>query len=237
MKKYLFHLFFILCFFLTADAAENDRNAPSVNAGWREVFGSDSQFNIDWQPEGMHFLVPHTQFRVEDIASASNGKALVIEAKCSAGARVIAPRKVDWKKTPVLRWRWRLVRPVVLQKGRQEPDDQPGVIYIGDGTLSSMRCVAYRWEKKRAIGECKRESYAAGRIDANLQCVANDSTPLNEWHIEEHHIVNDFIAAFGTPPKERFVLCVGANSHHSKSDTRLEIDFIEFIPERSAADE
>ena len=207
-------------------------DAPSANAAWREAFGSDKQFNIDWQPEGMHVFVPHTKFYVADIPSASNGKALVIEAPRSAGARVIAPQNIDWEKTPVLRWRWRLVRPIVLKKGKKEPDDQPGVLYIGDGTLASSRCVAYRWEKKRRIGEARQEKYAAGRIKAYTVCVANDTVPLNEWRVEEYDIVRDFIAGFGTPPKSRFMLCIGGNSQYSRSDTRLEIDFIEFIPRR-----
>ena len=205
-------------------------DAPSANAAWREAFGSDKQFNIDWQPEGMHVFVPHTKFYVADIPSACNGKALVIEASRSAGARVIAPQNVDWEKTPVLRWRWRLVRPIVLKKGKKEPDDQPGVLYVGDGTLAASRCVAYRWEKKRCIGEARQEKYAAGRIKAYTICVANDTVPLNEWRVEEYDVVKDFIAGFGTPPKNRFMLCIGGNSQYSRSDTRLEIDFIEFIP-------
>ncbi|MBQ8754322.1 MAG: DUF3047 domain-containing protein [Lentisphaeria bacterium] len=226
----------ILFIFLTSLAvAVSAADGPSADCAWKEIFNDDRQFNIDWQPEGMHVFVPHTKFYVAEIPSAGNGKALVIEAARSAGARVIAPQHIDWEKTPVLRWRWRLVRPVKLKKGQKEPDDQPGVIYVGDGTLASSRCIAYRWEKTRRIGEAKWCKYAAGRIKTYAVCAANDTVPLNEWRVEEFDVVNDFIKAFGTPPKQRFMLCLGGNSQYSRSETRLEIDFIEFIPRRSGA--
>jgi hypothetical protein len=208
---------------------------PSPDAGWRENFSSDKQFNADWRPEGMHFLVPHTKFYVAEIPSANDGKALVIEAARAAGARVIAPRNVDWQKTPVMRWRWRLVRPVVLKKGKKEPDDQAGAIYVGDGSLASSRCVTYRWEKKSPIGSARRTKYAAGCMNTYVVCAANDSVPLNEWRVEEYDVVKNFIAAFGTPPDRKFMLCVAGNSQYSRSNTRLEIDFIEFIPRRKEA--
>ena len=235
MKSYITTLFFVCTLLFSSGITAED--LPSPDAAWREVFGSDEQFNIDWQPEGMRILVPHTRFTVADIPSASNGKALVVEAIRSAGARLIVPQKINWQKTPVLRWRWRLIRPVIVKKGKKEPDDQAGVLYIGDGTLSSIRCIAYRWEKFRPVGAWSRIRYAAGRVEAHVQCVANDSTPLNEWHIEEHDVVQDFIDTFGSPPKERFVLCIGANTQHSKSDSRLEIDFIEFVPRKGEKNE
>ena len=228
MKKFCWILIYTLFGSMLFAAGD----LPSADAAWRENFADDKQFNIDWQPEGMHIFVPHTKFYVADVPSASNGKCLVIEAACSAGARVIAPQNIDWAKTPVLRWRWRLVRPVILKKGQKEPDDQPGAIYIGDGTLASSRSVSYRWEKKYKIGSFRRCKYAAGRINAYIICAANDTVPLNEWRVEEYDVVRDFTTAFGSPPNQRFMLCIGGNSQYSRSNTRLEIDFIEFIPRR-----
>ena len=40
----------------------------------------------------------------------------------------------------------------------------------------------------------------------------------------------DFRAAYKRLPVDGFVLCVGANTQHSKSSTRIEIDYIEFLP-------
>ena len=51
----------ILFIFLTSLAvAVSAADGPSADCAWKEIFNDDRQFNIDWQPEGMHVFVPHT---------------------------------------------------------------------------------------------------------------------------------------------------------------------------------
>ena len=59
----------------------------------------------------------------DDTVTVADFDPTLGEAARSAGARVIAPQNIDWEKTPVLRWRWRLIRPIKLKKGQKEPKE------------------------------------------------------------------------------------------------------------------
>jgi hypothetical protein len=48
-------------------------------------------------------------------------------------------------------------------------------------------------------------------------------------------VVEDFKKAFGRLPVGDCALTIGANSQYSKSNTLVEIDFIEFLPAAAGA--
>ena len=61
-------------------------------------------------------------------------------------------------------------------------------------------------------------------------CMRNKKAVLSRWYEEERNVVEDFKKAFGRAPQGDCALTVGANSQYSKSDTLVEIDYIEFRP-------
>ena len=77
--------------------------------------------------------------------------------------------KVNLRKYPIMRWRWRVVRPVNVPKSGTDPDDQAGVVYLGDGTMISQKSVAYRWERNTALGVKKSINYGGGMMTAPQQ--------------------------------------------------------------------
>ena len=209
----------ILCFALCGSERK---------VGLRYDFNDPETLKNSWEFHCSLFMIPRTTFKIENVASAADKKSLVVEAKAATGVLMTDP-KVDLRKYPVMRWRWRVIRPVNVPADGKEPDDQAGVVYLGDGTMISQKSVAYRWECNTSLGEKKNISYGGGMMKVRAECIRNRNTSVGEWVVEERDVLADFIRAYKRFPGKYFILGVGANSQYSKSDTRLEIDYIEFV--------
>lgn len=220
----------LACFATGADPVLVD--APSPDASWSNDFSNPKTLDDEWKFDGGRFLVPRTKFALAAEPTASNGKIMAVEADKSTGVMLSAPSKVDLTKTPVMRWRWRVTKPITLKPGECEPDDQAVVLYFGDGTLLKQRCVGYRWEVNTPLEHNGLRKYSAGTMTVSHRTVRNNTTPAGEWVVEERNVVEDYRKAFGKMPNDEFIISVGANSQYSGSSSRAEIDFIEFIPER-----
>lgn len=217
-------------------AAVSDDAKPSADAAWCTEFTDPKTLENDWKFDGSRFLVPRTRFYIGSEPTASKGKVMVVEADKATGVMLAAPSKVDLTKTPVMRWRWRVVKPIALKVGEEDPDDQAVVVYFGDGTLLKQRCVGYRWEVNTPVGHSGLRKYAAGMMTVSHKTVRNRTTPAGVWVTEEHNVVEDYRRAYGKMPDSYFIISVGANSQYSGSTSRAEIDFIEFIPVREQKD-
>ena len=222
----------LLCGGVSGAPLSPEEGGPSPDAVWRNDFSDPENLGKEWKFAGSRFMVPRTNFRIAEEASAVNGRVMVVEAKRSTGVMLAAPSPVDLERYPVMRWRWRVIRPVRLAPEAEEVDDQAVVLYFGDGTLIRQKSVGYRWECNTPIGSSALLKYAAGMMTVKAFCVRNRTSPVGEWITEERDVVADFRAAYGRNPNRYFIISVGANSQYSDSDTRAEIDFIEFVPRR-----
>ena len=185
-----------------------------------------------WVRKGKQFGVPMTRFSIVSSSGAEDKKALAVEADNASGILVTRIPEEVWRKYPVMRWRWRIIRKVIFS-GR-EPDDQAAVIYFGDGTPLKQKMVAYRWEHNTAPGSCSILNYGMGATTVARICMRNGEAEISRWYEEERNVVEDFQRAFGRAPKGRCGLTIGANSQHSRSNTLVEIDFIEFRKAKKA---
>ena len=220
-----------LCLLLAATAAAEDFAAPRRDGrAYRIDFSDPARFLREWQFNGALPMVPHTAFYLATVSSAEDGRVLVIEADRSSGIMMSAP-PVDLERLPIMHWRWRVVRQLNLaDRERREPDDQVGVVYIGDGNRVRQYCVAYRWEHNTPLGAGGFKRYKGGLLLAKCFCLRNRDTRPGEWVEEYRNVAVDFRAAFGRALDRRFILCVGGNSQYTQSNTRIEIDYIEFLP-------
>ena len=185
---------------------------------------------VGWKLDATKFGVPKTKFYVEPEESAEDKQVLVIDSKKATGCILYdLSDKVDLQKTPIMRWRWRVKTLPDGADGRDEDkDDQAVAIYIGTNALLGKRSIAYRWETdtpKDYAGEVK---YAGGLMRVKYFVVENKETPAGEWVTEERNVAEDFKAAYGSVPK-KFAISVCGNSQYTKTDTRAEIDYIEFV--------
>ncbi|MBQ7395694.1 MAG: DUF3047 domain-containing protein [Lentisphaeria bacterium] len=222
MKKLIVLLLASICFGVLY--GKNNSAAPVVFD-----FDDHKKFSDSWRVRRTAVHVPESRFSVVRADGARDGKALAIECSNSSGIALISPPGLDLKKTPVMRWRWRIIHPVRLHKGK-EPDDQAGSIYICDGNSFRQFTVSYRWEILPQIGEVKLRRYSCGAVTVYGICMRNRTTPVGEWVEEERDVLADFNNFFKRDIKKRYAIGIAGNSQYSKSDTRVEIDYIEFHP-------
>ena len=208
-------------------AGSESSDKPTAGAAWCDDFdkAQRSGIPVGWKDEGSKLGVPETVCTIEA------GKPTIMQVKCnkSTGGVITAP-KVDLKKYPVMRWRWRVMSYPVNADGRNpKTDDQPIAIYVGmnDG-LFKKKSIAYRWETLTPQGYEGKTSYA-GILTVNYITMRDHNTKPGEWVIEERNVAEDFKRIYGRIPKE-FALSVIGNSQYTQSNTIAEIDFIEFIP-------
>lgn len=218
--------FYVMLFSLLAGVSVLRGAEPRV--GFRFDFTSDDEFQRDWRFYNTMPVLPNTRFRVERVDGATDGYALVVESGKSSGFVITMPRNLDLREYPILRWRWRIVRRLRIADDVSDPDDQAGVVYIADGTNLRHSSVGYRWEHNTLVGDDELIKYRGGLTTVKAICVRNRHTPAGEWVVEERDVVRDFKAAFGKTLSAGFAVTIGANTQHSQSDTRLEIDYIEF---------
>ncbi len=231
MKK-LTRALMILLPLITFGQENADAAKPSPNASWRIDYHEPQVLETQCKFEGARFLTPKTSFTVRQDATASKGAVLLVEAKKSTGVLLAAPAPVNLEETPIMRWRWRILKPIVVPPGKEEPDDQAAVLYFGDGTLLSQKCVGYRWSVNTPINTSGVTKYAAGMMTVAHQTIRNKSTPIGEWVTEERDVLADYEKAYKKKPDSYFIVSVGANSQYSGSHSIAEIDFIEFIPKK-----
>ena len=214
----------LLCF-----GDKTPENKLSPNHAWSEDFNAAEKdgLPVNWQEEGSKFGVPETQCQVVKLPDGTT----VLQVKCnkSTGGVIVAP-KVNLNKTPIMRWRWRLINYPNGADGRDpKKDDQPIGIYLGmeDGFLKK-KSLAYRWEDLTPKGFEGTVTYAK-ILTVHYITMRDNKTKAGEWVTETRNVAEDFKRVYGKIPK-KFALSVIGNSQYTKSNTVAELDFIEFLP-------
>ena len=67
-------------------------------------------------------------------------------------------------------------------------------------------------------------------MTVNAVCLRNSNTPIGVWVEEERDVLADFQKAFKRGIKSNYAIGISGNSQYTKSNTRVEIDYIEFHP-------
>ena len=194
-------------------------------------FDNEASLKSHWKQRRTALHIPMSQFNVVKSSGARDGRALAIRCRKSSGMLLISPAELDLHKTPVMRWRWRVVRPVVVRNGK-DTDDQAVAIYFCDGNTLRQFAVSYRWENLHPMGFRELIRYSGGAVTVNSICMRNNKSAVGEWFEEERNVLQDFRRAFKRNPMNRFAIGVAGNSQYTKSDTLVEIDYIEFHPEQ-----
>ncbi|MGH7789287.1 MAG: DUF3047 domain-containing protein [Candidatus Binatia bacterium] len=201
-------------------------------AGWREDFGREP---VGWEIRTTPGVKP-TRFRVER-ADGDDGR-LVVEADDASAIYATHLKGVDLRRTPILRWRWRVRALPAGADGRvPERDDQAIAIYVSQGGLLRQRSVAYRWETETPVGVEGWATYGAGLVKAKWIAVRNQGDAAGEeFVIEERNIAADFKAAFGFIPDDP-TISVSSNSQYTGTRGVAELDWIELVPAPDPAPE
>ena len=209
------------------------------NKKWTEDFvAGDKEGDLPhgWEINATKWGVNKTSFELDDRKEEKKAVSPIIGvlkvfADKATGALFCEPyKKVDLKKTPIIRWRWRVNKFPKGGDGRKsDSDDQAIAIYVGANDWMVKKSISYRWETNTPKGYVGNISYAGGAVQVKWFCLQNKKSGKEKWIIEERNIAKDFKKAFGFIPEE-FVLSIGANSQHTKSESLAFIDYIEFLP-------
>ncbi len=203
-----------------------------IASDWREDFSkiSKQQFKARWQVK-KSIGVPVTKFKLQ---RRGDSGCLTVEADKSSGALITAVKEVDLKRTPIMRWCWRVRRLPKDADGRvKQRDDQAIAVYVGVYRgLLGQDTIAYRWETETPRNVTQSCRYLLGAMRVKWFCLRNRTDKLGEWYIEERDIAADFKKIYGILPK-KFALSIAANSQYTQSVTSADIAWIEFVAKKS----
>ena len=224
MKIQYLSIIYIVCALLAIPVLADDKKV-SANSAWCENFDNvqSNGLPVNWQVEGKKFRVPVTQ-------CAAKGSVLEVRCNQSTGGIAAEIKGVDLNKTPIMRWRWRVLSYPNQADGRvRSRDDQPVALYLAmEAGRIAKNSIAYRWEGLTPVGFHGKTKYA-GILTVNFIAMRNQKTKAGEWVTETRNVAEDFKRIYGTVPT-RFGISVNGNSQYTKSSSVAEIDFIEFIP-------
>ena len=225
-------LLIMLCTFIgfvPASYGQVQDNKISHNSVWSDDFNTAQKngMPVNWKDEGSKLGVPDTVSVVKKLEDGTT--VLQLQCNKSTGGVIIAP-PVDLNKTPIMRWRWRILNYPNGADGRDpKKDDQPIGIYLGmqDG-LFKKKSVAYRWEDLTPKGFEGTVTYAK-ILSVHYITMRDNKAKAGVWVTETRNVAEDFKRVYGKVPK-KFGLSVIGNSQYTQSNTVAELDFIEFLP-------
>ncbi len=222
--------FATLCLLLAASAGGAENTAPAA-PGWREEFKALAP---DWEVRGKPG-VPDATFQ----AARPDGCAtscLVMKADKASASLLIEIGKVDLRKTPLLRWSWRVTAFPTHADGRDPAkDDQAIGIYVNAGSMINQKSIAYRWETDTPVGATGMVSYAGGMVKVKWFGLRNQKDGAGQTFLtEERNVAEDFQQAFGYLPG-KIGIGISCNSQYTASQAAAELAWIELVPQPTNA--
>ncbi len=177
---------------------------------------------------------PGTDQAKFSVATLDGVKVLKAEAVNATGTILFDISKIDFRKYPIMRWKWRVdVLPTGADGRFSEKDDQAIGIYVGAGRWATTS-VAYRWETdtpKKAEGDA---SYGMGMVSVKWFSVRNKEDKTGVWYVDECNIYEALNKLFkGKIPKKNLALSVTSNSQYTKSKAVAYLEYVEFLPEQA----
>lgn len=202
---------------------------PVLKTVWREDFDALPK---DWEVRGKPGT-PRAKFEAVTIAADTNATVSVLRmtADAASSSVVASLPAVDLRKTPILRWRWRVIElPAGADGLDPKKDDQAIGVYVSAGGMFSQRSVAYRWETETPVGASGTAKYAGGVARVQWFCLHNRGSASNEFVVESRNVAEDFKKAYGEIP-EKIGLSISCNSQYTGGKAAAELDWIEFVAE------
>jgi hypothetical protein len=169
-----------------------------------------------WRPLTFRNIPRHTRYTI-----VTEDGAAVVKATADASASgLIHPVDADPRRTPVLRWRWKVEN--LLGKAdvaRKQGDDYPARIYVAfaydPGRASLGQRIKYEaarliygeypphsglnyiWESKAPVGTVVPNPFT-DRV--RMIVVDSGGTHLGQWVAHERNVYTDYKQAFGAEP-------------------------------------
>jgi len=164
------------------------------------------------------------------IRTVDGEKVLRMSSKNGTGTLLYDISRIDLKKYPYMRWKWRVdVLPAGADGEKEEKDDQAIGIYIGTGSTFSQESLALRWETVTPKGKTGFVKYGMGAVKVHWVCIRNEKDGLKRWYVDECNIYQELKRIFkGNVPKKNIAITLSANSQYTGTSSDAYLAYIEF---------
>ncbi|MFA6568991.1 MAG: DUF3047 domain-containing protein [Victivallales bacterium] len=199
-------------------------------SAWKEDFPYDGAKGEKLFPKGWDLKtkigIPAAEIYIAK-EEKDNTSFLRMESDRSSATIVRKLEKIDLRKTPILRWRWKAnVLPEGADGRDEKKDDQAIGIYMGNGNIFLKKSVSYRWDTDTPKGLEGNCVYGAGTIKIRWFTLRNKEDVSGEWFTEERNVAEDFHNAWGYYPEDIYV-SVSCNSQYTGGKASADLNWIE----------
>lgn len=186
----------------------------------------DGKAVTGWTYKGK-FATDDAEFSIKTVDGV---KVLRMVSKKGTGSLLYDISKIDLKKYPYMRWKWRVDRlPLNADGDDPDRDDQAIGIYVGSGSTFSQESVALRWETKTKKGKTGFVKYGMGAVKVHWRCVRNEKDGLKRWYVDECNIYEELKKIFGGKvPTDNLAITISANSQYTGTSSDASLEYIEF---------
>jgi hypothetical protein len=202
-----------------------------------------------WAPLAFRSIDTPTEFR----PALDSPRVLEAESRCGASARVLQLSGVDLNATPVLEWRWRVLRPLAIADERSKAgDDFAARVYVmfefeseGAGFFERARrrlgsrlygmempgaALSFVWTSGVAPGQSWTSPYTQ---DSKMLALANGSGAA--WRTESVDVPAAFRRAFDREPPTALALGVMSDADNTCQHTLAQFADFRFAPAETPA--
>ena len=190
----------------------------------------------DWQPLEFPSIPQHTRY---DLVETGEGRVLRAVSHCAASALVLPLEGIDLRKTPRLRWRWKveLALDTPADERAKEGDDFAARVYVTFafvpdrvGLLERARhylgasfygkrlpgsAINYVWTRAEPAGAIWENPFAStGKM------VSRGRGLLNEWRVEEVDLLADYERLFRAEAPAPLFLALMTDSDNACQEAR-----------------
>ena len=170
----------------------------------------------NWEPLTFKNISAHTRYSVV----LDNNTPVVKAVSDASASGLIRKIKIDPKKYPIIKWRWKITN--IYKKGdvtKKSGDDFPARVYIAFeydpdkasffqrakfkaikllyGQYPPSAAITYVWANKIPVGTIVANPYTD---DVQMIAVESGTAKAGTWVSEERNVYQDYIKSFGKKP-------------------------------------
>ena len=195
-------------------------HAEPLVLAWPSV-GNDRGWEIE-EFEG------ETRYRVVKL----DGKRVLEADSVATASSLYLEREIDLTKTPILKWSWRIEKPLAVQDERiKEGDDYAARVYVvapGEGWFDMPRAVNYVWANGSEIGDAWPNPFTSKVM---MVAVDTGTGEAGTWRSHRRDVRADFQRLFGMDVEELEGIAVMTDSDNCGQSARAWYGEIAFHPE------
>lgn len=199
-----------------------------------------------WQPLRPAPNAPDTRYSLTE-----DGGRVVLKAEAKASMSGLTHAlRVDIRRTPLLRWRWKIAAPLVNADMTQKSgDDYAARIYVmfdypaeklSFGTRAKLKLGAalygqaiptaalnYVWDNRKPVGTIQANTYTDR---ARMIVVRSGGTQAGEWVTQTRDLAADFRAAFGEDAPDVVAIALATDTDNTGESAVAWYGDITFLP-------